>query len=50
MAKIDQVEIAQIDIAPKVKRTDAIQSFVTQETVMVTVRCDDGSAGTGYTY
>ncbi|MBB1604306.1 mandelate racemase/muconate lactonizing enzyme family protein [Variovorax sp. UMC13] len=50
MAKIDQVEIAQIDIAPKVVRTDAIQSFVTQETVMVTVRCDDGSAGTGYTY
>lgn len=50
MAKIDQVEIAQIDIAPKVRRTDAIQSFVTQETVMVTVRCDDGSSGTGYTY
>lgn len=50
MAKIDQVEIAQIDIAPKVVRTDAIQSFVTQETVMVTVRCDDGSTGTGYTY
>lgn len=50
MTKIDQVEITQIDIAPKVKRTDAIQSFVTQETVMVSVRCDDGSAGTGYTY
>jgi L-alanine-DL-glutamate epimerase-like enolase superfamily enzyme len=50
MAQIDQVEIAQVDIPPKVKRTDAIQSFVTQETVMVTVRCDDGSAGTGYTY
>ncbi len=50
MAQIDQVEIAQVDIPPKVKRTDAIQSFVTQETVMVTVRCNDGSAGTGYTY
>ncbi|MDB5848536.1 MAG: mandelate racemase [Rhodoferax sp.] len=50
MTHIDQVEISQIDIAPKVKRTDAIQSFVTQETVMVTVRCADGSAGTGYTY
>lgn len=50
MAKIDQVEIAQIDIAPKVRRTDAIQSFVKQETVLVTLRCDDGSAGTGYTY
>ncbi|GAC1390903.1 MAG: mandelate racemase/muconate lactonizing enzyme family protein [Variovorax sp.] len=50
MAKIDQVEISQVDIAPKVRRTDAIQSFVTQETVLVTVRCDDGSAGTGYSY
>ncbi len=50
MALIDRVEITQVDIAPKVRRTDAIQSFVTQETVMVTVRCDDGSAGTGYTY
>ena len=50
MAKIDQVEITQIDIPPKVVRTDAIQSFVTQETVMVTVRCDDGSRGIGYTY
>lgn len=50
MAKIDQVEINQIDIAPKVRRTDAIQSFVTQETVLLTVRCDDGSTGTGYTY
>ena len=50
MARIDQVEITQVDIAPKVRRTDAIQSFVTQETVMVAVRCDDGSAGTGYTY
>jgi L-alanine-DL-glutamate epimerase-like enolase superfamily enzyme len=50
MAKIDRVEITQIDIAPKVRRTDAIQSFVTQETVMVAVRCDDGSSGLGYTY
>ena len=50
MTTIDQVEITQIDIAPKVKRTDAIQSFVTQETVMVCVRCTDGSTGTGYTY
>jgi L-alanine-DL-glutamate epimerase-like enolase superfamily enzyme len=49
-SKIDRVEITQVDIAPKVRRTDAIQSFVTQETVLVTIRCDDGSAGTGYTY
>jgi L-alanine-DL-glutamate epimerase-like enolase superfamily enzyme len=50
MATIDQVEISQVDIPPKVLRTDAIQSFVTQETVLVTVRCTDGSQGTGYTY
>ncbi|QDL39115.1 mandelate racemase/muconate lactonizing enzyme family protein [Rhodoferax sediminis] len=50
MTSIDQVEISQVDIPPKVLRTDAIQSFVTQETVMVTVRCGDGSQGTGYTY
>ena len=50
MATIEQAEITQVDIAPKVRRTDAIQSFVTQETVLVTLRCDDGSAGTGYTY
>ncbi len=31
-------------------RTDAIQSFVTQETPMVRITCDDGAIGTGYTY
>lgn len=50
MARIDAVEIRQVDLQPKVKRTDAIQSFVVQETVLVTIRCDDGSSGTGYTY
>ncbi|SMG57919.1 mandelate racemase/muconate lactonizing enzyme family protein [Paraburkholderia susongensis] len=50
MTTIDAVEIRQVDLQPKVKRTDAIQSFVVQETVLVTVRCADGSSGTGYTY
>jgi L-alanine-DL-glutamate epimerase-like enolase superfamily enzyme len=50
MTYIEQIEIAQVDIPPKVQRTDAIQSFVTQETVFVTLRCADGSQGTGYTY
>jgi L-alanine-DL-glutamate epimerase-like enolase superfamily enzyme len=49
-AVIQQVDILQIDLAPKVTRTDAIQSFVTQETPIVRIRCDDGSVGTGYTY
>jgi len=50
MTRIDAVEIRQIDLKPKVRRTDAIQSFVVQETVLVTIRCSDGSVGTGYTY
>lgn len=48
--KVEKVEILQIDLAPKVKRTDAIQSFVTQETPMVRIFCDDGAVGTGYSY
>jgi len=47
---IRAVEILQVDLAPKVLRTDAIQSFVTQETPIVRIRCDDGSEGVGYTY
>jgi L-alanine-DL-glutamate epimerase-like enolase superfamily enzyme len=36
MAKITRVEILMVDLVPKVKRTDAIQSFVSQETPIVT--------------
>ena len=50
MNRIERVEISQVDLAPKVKRTDAIQSFVTQETPMVTIHCGDGASGTGYSY
>jgi L-alanine-DL-glutamate epimerase-like enolase superfamily enzyme len=50
MARIDQVEIVMVDLKPKVKRTDAIQSFVSQETPIVRIRTDDGAIGTGYTY
>ena len=34
-----RVDIGQVDLAPKVRRTDAIQSFVTQEAPLVVVRC-----------
>ena len=37
MARIERIEISQVDMAPKVRRTDAIQSFVTQETPIVTI-------------
>jgi L-alanine-DL-glutamate epimerase-like enolase superfamily enzyme len=39
-----------VDLPPQVPRSDAIQSFVTQETPIVRVECDDGSDGTGYSY
>ena len=50
MSPIERVEILQVNLPPKVKRTDAIQSFVTQETPMVRITCTDGAVGTGYTY
>jgi L-alanine-DL-glutamate epimerase-like enolase superfamily enzyme len=50
MARITQVEISQVDLVPKVKRTDAIQAFTTQETPMVRVFTDQGLIGTGYSY
>ena len=39
-----------VDLKPKVVRTDAIQSFVSQETPMVRITDSDGAVGTGYTY
>ena len=50
MRCIRSVEVLQVNLPPKVVRTDAIQSFVTQETPMVRILCDDGMVGTGYTY
>jgi L-alanine-DL-glutamate epimerase-like enolase superfamily enzyme len=50
MSKITRVEIFQVDLRPKVVRSDAIQSFILQETPMVRIFCDDGSEGTGYSY
>ncbi len=50
MAKIVSVEVLQADLKPKVKRTDAIQSFECQETPMVRITDADGVTGTGYSY
>jgi len=50
MNAIERVEIWQVDLAPKVVRTDAIQSFVTQETPIVRITCADGAQGVGYAY
>jgi L-alanine-DL-glutamate epimerase-like enolase superfamily enzyme len=50
VSRIERVEILQVDLTPKVVRTDAIQSFVAQETPIVRITCDDGATGTGYSY
>ena len=47
---IESVDIVQVDLAPPVRRTDAIQAFITQETPIVRIRCSDGAEGVGYTY
>ena len=39
-----------IDLVPKVTRVDAIQSFVSQETPILTITDSDGAQGTGYCY
>jgi len=50
MAVIERVEITFVDLKPKVRRTDAIQSFVSQETPIVRIFDRDGATGCGYTY
>jgi L-alanine-DL-glutamate epimerase-like enolase superfamily enzyme len=50
MARIEKVELRMVDLVPKVVRTDAIQSFVSQETPIVTITDSDGATGTGYSY
>ncbi|HEX5863734.1 MAG TPA: mandelate racemase/muconate lactonizing enzyme family protein [Casimicrobiaceae bacterium] len=50
MAAIERLELTLVDLEPKVKRTDAIQSFVSQETPIVRVFDRDGASGTGYSY
>lgn len=50
MIKIEQVDLTMVDLVPKVKRTDAIQSFLSQETPIVRIRTSDGAEGVGYAY
>lgn len=50
MAEIRNVRIYMADLKPKVKRVDAIQSFVSQETPFVEITDSDGVSGRGYSY
>ncbi len=50
MARIARIEVSMVDLAPTVRRVDAIQSFVSQETPIVRITDADGATGTGYSY
>ncbi|GAB1583375.1 mandelate racemase/muconate lactonizing enzyme family protein [Phyllobacterium phragmitis] len=50
MAQIEKIELRMVDLPPRTLRTDAIQSFVSQETPIVTITDSDGATGTGYSY
>ena len=50
MNKIEHVELMMVDLVPKVKRTDAIQSFVSQQTPIVKITDSEGLVGIGYSY
>ncbi|MGF6882863.1 L-alanine-DL-glutamate epimerase-like enolase superfamily enzyme [Nocardia sp. GAS34] len=50
MSKITNVECRLVFLEPETVRTDAMQTFVRQETILVTIETDDGLSGTGYSY
>jgi L-alanine-DL-glutamate epimerase-like enolase superfamily enzyme len=50
MPRIVEACACLANIAVETVRTDAVQSFVKQETVLVDLATDDGNAGTGYAY
>jgi L-alanine-DL-glutamate epimerase-like enolase superfamily enzyme len=50
MPVITHAEAYLVDLEVETVRTDALQTFVKQETVFVEIRTDDGGEGTGYSY
>ncbi|MFE4956007.1 mandelate racemase/muconate lactonizing enzyme family protein [Streptomyces sp. NPDC056653] len=50
MTRIERIDVQLVDLAPETVRVDAMQSFVKQETVLVTIHTSDGLSGTGYSY
>lgn len=50
MPSIIRAEAFLVDLQPKVVRTDAIQSFKSQETIFVTLTDAEGATGRGYSY
>ena len=50
MTSIERATLSLVNLTPPVRRVDAIQSFVSQETPVVRLQCSDGSEGVGYSY
>ncbi|WP_127502919.1 mandelate racemase/muconate lactonizing enzyme family protein [Actinoplanes solisilvae] len=50
MPVITHAEAYLIDLEVETVRTDALQTFVKQETIFVEIRTDDGGEGVGYSY
>lgn len=50
MTTITNIRWQLVDLEPEQVRSDASQSFVKQETVLVTIETADGLVGTGYSY
>ncbi|WP_412538801.1 mandelate racemase/muconate lactonizing enzyme family protein [Longispora sp. K20-0274] len=50
MNTITHAEAYLVDVAVETVRTDALQTFVKQETLFVEVRTADGGTGVGYSY
>jgi L-alanine-DL-glutamate epimerase-like enolase superfamily enzyme len=48
--RITSAQAYLVDVAVERVRTDAVQSFVKQETIFVDITTDDGGTGTGYSY
>ncbi len=50
MSRITKATAYLIDLEVETLRTDAVQAFIKQETIMVELETDDGLSGTGYSY
>jgi L-alanine-DL-glutamate epimerase-like enolase superfamily enzyme len=50
VTKIISAEAFQVDLEVETVRTDAVQSFLKQETIFVQLATDDGNTGVGYAY
>ncbi|WP_203138172.1 mandelate racemase/muconate lactonizing enzyme family protein [Microbacterium sp. JZ31] len=50
MSMITRARAYLVDLDVETERTDAVQSFLKQETIFVEIATDDGLVGTGYSY